>query len=144
MTRIILQHGQNAPITLDVDGKSMAPIHLHFSQAPDSTAVQAEPVAAVQKSRIRRFLPAAGVAAVCGVLFLTFGGLQASAPSMPESAALPPLPMTGPMEVPAAPVARDSTQNRSSRPCTSPPMSSPPPPHRLPSRPHHSGWRTDP
>lgn len=112
MTRIILQHGQNAPITLDVDGKSMAPIHLHFSQAPDSTAVQAEPVAAVQKSRIRRFLPAAGVAAVCGVLFLTFGGLQASAPSMPESAALPPLPMTGPMEVPAAPVARDSTQEQ--------------------------------
>ncbi|KXV49939.1 hypothetical protein AD945_03075 [Gluconobacter albidus] len=111
MTRIILQHGQNAPITLDVDGESMAPIHLHFSQAPDPT-VPAEPVAGTQKGRIRRFLPLAGAAALCGGLFLTFGGLQASAPSMPESAVLPPLPMTGPMEAPAAPAGNDTTKEQ--------------------------------
>ncbi|MEN3177522.1 hypothetical protein ABDK75_16270 [Gluconobacter sp. OJA] len=102
MTRIILQHGQNAPLTLDIEEGSTAPIHLHFSQALPVAAPQAEiaPVGlqAAPASRIRRFLPVAATAAVCACLLLTFGGLRASAPTMPESAPLPPLPSSGPLE----------------------------------------------
>ncbi|GFE97779.1 hypothetical protein [Gluconobacter sp. Gdi] len=102
MTRIILQHGQNAPLTLDIEEGSTAPIHLHFSQALPVAAPQAEiaPVGsqAAPASRIRRFLPVAATAAVCAGLLYTFGGLHASAPVMPESAPLPPLPSSGPLE----------------------------------------------
>jgi len=102
MTRIILQHGQNAPLTLDIEEGSTAPIHLHFSQALPVAAPQAE-IAPVEPqvppvSRIRRFLPVAATAAVCAGLLLTFGGLRASAPALPESAPLPPLPSSGPLE----------------------------------------------
>lgn len=102
MTRIILQHGQNAPLTLDIEEGSTAPIHLHFSQALPVAAPQAEiaPVGsqAAPASRIRRFLPVAATAAVCAGLLFTFGGPRASAPAMPESAPLPPLPSSGPLE----------------------------------------------
>ena len=102
MTRIILQHGQNAPLTLDIEEGSTAPIHLHFSQALPVAAPQAEiaPVGpqTAPASKIRRFLPVAATAAVCAGLLYTFGGLHASAPAMPESAPLPPLPSSGPLE----------------------------------------------
>ncbi|MBS1054285.1 hypothetical protein [Gluconobacter kondonii] len=105
MTRIILQHGQNAPLTLDIEEGSTAPIHLHFSQALPVAAPQAEIAPAGPQAtparRIRRFLPVAATAAVCAGLLLTFGGLRASAPAMPESAPLPPLPSSGPMDTQA-------------------------------------------
>lgn len=102
MTRIILQHGQNAPLTLDIEEGNTAPIHLHFPQALPLTPAQAEiapagPQAA-PASRIRRFLPVAATAVVCAGLLFTFGGPRASAPAMPESAPLPPLPSSGPLE----------------------------------------------
>lgn len=105
MTRIILQHGQNAPLTLDIEEGNTAPIHLHFPQALPLAAAQAEiapagPQAA-PASRIRRFLPVAATAVVCAGLLYTFGGLHASVPAMPESAPLPPLPSSGPMDTQA-------------------------------------------
>ncbi len=102
MTRIILQHGQNAPLTLDIEEGNTAPIHLHFPQALPLAAAQAEIAPAgphaAPASRIRRFLPVAATAVVCAGLLYTFGGLHASAPTMPESAPLPPLPSSGPLE----------------------------------------------
>ena len=102
MTRIILQHGQNAPLTLDIEEGNTAPIHLHFPQALPLAAAQTEIVPAgpqgAPASRIRRFLPVAATAVVCAGLLYTFGGLHASAPTMPESAPLPPLPSSGPLD----------------------------------------------
>lgn len=103
MTRIVIQTGSSAPITLDIeDTGDTAPIHVHLPSALTTSPITPSENRLPKKQRLRALpwrhpiaIAAVSVVAVLGLLRITTPSPQEEPVSAPF-ARLPPIPGNGP------------------------------------------------